>query len=50
MQVTLNGLQFWYDEVANYSAGQELLREGRKHGSIGLIDGTGRRMSGRFSR
>ncbi len=37
MQVTLNGLQFWYDEVANYSAGQELLREGRKHGSIYLL-------------
>ena len=37
MRVTLNGLQFWYDEVANYSAGQELLREGRKHGSIYLL-------------
>ena len=37
MQVTLNGLQFWYDEVVNYSAGHELLREGRKHGSIYLL-------------
>ncbi len=37
MQVTLNGLQFWYDEVVNFPAGHELLREGRKHGSIYLL-------------
>ena len=37
MQVTLNGLQFWYDEVVNYSVGHELLREGRKHDSIYML-------------
>ena len=37
MQVTLNGLQFYYDDEAEYPAGYILLREGQSQSCIYVL-------------
>ena len=37
MQVTFNGLQFWFDDVAEYPAGHIVLREGQRQSGIYVL-------------